>query len=120
MDMDYPISVDEVLDRLKSTLGIEAGVGSDTELAAMLGITRQAVSKSRKTNQVSWGRIITLCLREHLDLNLIIRGKPYRDIEIVPGPDINTQILELRELATQMDRRMQHLSTQLTRPQGSE
>lgn len=72
-------SSDEVLNRLKEALS----VGTDTELADLLGIKKATLSNWRNRNSVDFLLVFSFC--EHINIDWLItgRGNPSLSIPIV-------------------------------------
>lgn len=63
--------LDSVIDRIKKTFN----VNKDKEIADILGVTNQAFANWRNRNKIPFEEIISLCLRENIDLKYILNGE---------------------------------------------
>lgn len=63
--------LDNVIDRIKKTFNIN----KDKEIADLLGVTTQAFANWKNRNKIPFEEIISLCLRENIDLKYIINGE---------------------------------------------
>jgi transcriptional regulator with XRE-family HTH domain len=64
-------SLDDVINRLKQTFN----TNKDKEIADLLGVTNQAFANWKNRNKIPYEEIISLCLRENIDLKYIINGE---------------------------------------------
>ena len=65
---NYKPLFDEVMDRLKKEFGLK----SDTELALLLGMERNALYYRRFTDSLPWKNIIELCCTHKISIDGII------------------------------------------------
>lgn len=65
-------SSDEILNRLKSALS----VGTDTELADLLGIKKATLSNWRNRNSIDFPLVFSVCEQVNIDWLVTGRGKP--------------------------------------------
>lgn len=85
-----------ILDRLKEALNI----GSDTELASVLGVKKATISNWRKRDTADLPLLFSIC--EHIDLNWLIFGEHLQSVqddkhEAVPNSELLNRVIEQAE-----------------------
>jgi hypothetical protein len=77
------ITKHDILDRLKSALEI----GTDTELAIIIGVKQNTISGWRKRGSIDHVKIIEICEKYNISLDWVIMGRGYAGQPRAPKSD---------------------------------
>lgn len=88
------IDINNILDRLKSHFNVK----SDREIADILGVTSQNITNWKSRNKIPYNEIISICLKEEIDLNeLILNKKVVKNINYKEENINNIELLNEKE-----------------------